>query len=276
MDAMVHNCRAIGLEIDAKNSKTLSNSIATSCGDDELAKFRKMALFMLAIKPQQQAMYLCAGIHQDESDYHHYALSVPLYTHFTSPIRRYADLVVHRQLAATLNDKSDMEAMKADADLLEVQAKMCNDRKSMAKQAGDLSIKLFFKLFVKSFGPLESNGMVLDIHDHSLDVLSMEYGVVKRVYIDAAPVLSYKYGEKDAPGGNQKQFNIKLKWPIELNKDAKPCGTEPPRYESSGEGIEREYKIFSQINITLKADDKALPDGFRAYLKPPQEVRLLE
>ena len=42
-----------------------------------------------------------------------------------------------------------MEAMKADADLLEVQAKMCNDRKSMAKQAGDLSIKLFFKLFVK-------------------------------------------------------------------------------------------------------------------------------
>jgi len=276
MDTMVHNCRAIGLEIDAKNSKTLSNSIATACGDDELAKFRKMALFMLAIKPQQQAMYLCTGVHEDESDYHHYALSVPLYTHFTSPIRRYADLIVHRQLAATLNDRSDMEAMKADADLLESQAKLCNDRKNFAKQAGDLSVKLFFKLFVKSFGPLESNAMVLDIHDHSLDVLSMEYGVLKRVYIDAAPVLSYKYGEKDAPGGNQKQYNIKIKWPLELTKEAKPCGTEPPTYESCGKGIEREYKIFDQINITLKADDKAIPDGFRVYLKPPQEVRLLE
>lgn len=49
------------------------------------------------------ALYFCSGELKQEQLFKHYALNVPLYTHFTSPIRRYADIIVHRLLASSLS-----------------------------------------------------------------------------------------------------------------------------------------------------------------------------
>lgn len=62
-------------------------------------------LELLSFKATQRAKYFCAGM-LDIAKYGHYALNVPLYTHFTSPIRRYADLLVHRQLESVLQGGS--------------------------------------------------------------------------------------------------------------------------------------------------------------------------
>jgi ribonuclease R len=57
-------------------------------------------LSYLMLRSLKQARY-------SEENVGHFALAAPTYTHFTSPIRRYPDLIVHRILKATLAQERD-------------------------------------------------------------------------------------------------------------------------------------------------------------------------
>ncbi|NXS12855.1 DI3L2 exonuclease, partial [Neodrepanis coruscans] len=94
----------------------------------------------------QMALYFCTGVLDDETLFRHYALNVPFYTHFTSPIRRYADIVVHRLLSASLGVRSPIKMEKED---IQRQAEHCNDRKMASKRVQELSTDLFFSVFVR-------------------------------------------------------------------------------------------------------------------------------
>eukprot|EP00252_Welwitschia_mirabilis_P000053 TRINITY_DN10031_c0_g1_i1.p1 TRINITY_DN10031_c0_g1~~TRINITY_DN10031_c0_g1_i1.p1 ORF type:complete len:508 (-),score=106.60 TRINITY_DN10031_c0_g1_i1:166-1542(-) len=65
-------------------------------------------IILHATRPMQLAKYVCTGDQRySQDEWNHYALATPVYTHFTSPIRRYPDILVHRTLAAVLDAEKD-------------------------------------------------------------------------------------------------------------------------------------------------------------------------
>ncbi|KHJ90212.1 RNB-like protein, partial [Oesophagostomum dentatum] len=172
--------KKFGFPLDAASSARLASSLSKFQEGNSLLQSINQVLSMLLAKPMQSGYYMCAGSAKKKEEYHHYALNVPLYTHFTSPLRRYADIIVHRQLAAALGYCPPMDKTKEELERL---AQHCNDKKLAAKAVSDSSNDTFFGLVVKQNGPIEARGVVISVMDASFDVLVLKYGVVKRVYV---------------------------------------------------------------------------------------------
>lgn len=96
-------CIRLGFEVDTTSSAQFHISLERFREklEDDPVLFNILVNY--ATKSMQLASYFSSGELKDGvEEGGHYALGVPLYTHFTSPLRRYADIVVHRTLAATI------------------------------------------------------------------------------------------------------------------------------------------------------------------------------
>ncbi|MGH0149133.1 UNVERIFIED_CONTAM: hypothetical protein FKN15_015071 [Acipenser sinensis] len=179
VDDLLEFCDQMGLKLDFSSAGALNRSLNEELGVDEYSSARKEVLTHMCSRPMQMAVYFCTGVLKAEALFRHYALNVPFYTHFTSPIRRYADIIVHRLLAASLGCGPRVSLCQND---VQKQASHCNDKKMASKRVQELSADLFFAVLVKESGPLESEAMVMGVLDQSFDVLVLRYGVQKRIY----------------------------------------------------------------------------------------------
>jgi len=79
--------------------------------------------------------------HYSTENVGHFGLAFPIYCHFTSPIRRYPDLLVHRQLAAVLDGEDDAARERA-AELTELSiASSQRERQAVDAERAMLDLK---------------------------------------------------------------------------------------------------------------------------------------
>ncbi|XP_043347730.1 DIS3-like exonuclease 2 isoform X1 [Dermochelys coriacea] len=190
LNDLMEFCDQLGLEIDFSSAGALHKSLNEMFGADSYAEARKEVLTTMFSRPMQMALYFCAGVLEDETLFRHYALNVPLYTHFTSPIRRFADILVHRLLSASLGMGRPVRMRK---EAIQKQSDHCNDRKMASKRVQELSADLFFAIFVRECGPLESEAMVMGVLNKAFDVLVLSFGVQKRIYCNALPLTGFRF-----------------------------------------------------------------------------------
>ncbi|XP_062582698.1 DIS3-like exonuclease 2 [Saccostrea cucullata] len=147
MEDMRDLCASLGVPLDIDSAGDLQRSLWSYLGNDEFSGARMQVLVSMCSKPMQNALYFCTGCLEDEELYRHYALNVPLYTHFTSPIRRYADVIVHRTLSAALGCSPEINLTPQQ---INKQALQCNEKKTNSKRVQELSVDLYFSIFVKA------------------------------------------------------------------------------------------------------------------------------
>lgn len=264
----------LDIHLDISSSGSLHQSlqdIRNSFGENAF-----MGVQSLIKKPMNPAEYFVYGENQSLE---HYALNFPLYTHFTSPIRRYADILVHRAISmiiSTEKEEMDPAELSTRKTLLESACRRCNIKKRKAREAQEKCDVAFFCMNLLRHGePLASLATVLVIQDRSIVIAPSKMTKESRLWLVSA--VKESDTETDEAKSQQSQNKQAVDPYINVPDEFKRWIDLPATYTiKSKEEVEARWdvenvlsiKTFSQIPVWI-LPVSTVPLDYVSVLVPP-------
>ncbi len=150
LEALTKFVREVGIECDSLQSRFEIKRVLELV----LGKPEAYAIHYAVLRSMSKA-------HYSPQEEKHYALNSQHYCHFTSPIRRYPDFVVHRMITDLLAGKRPVD----DFEKLMVLGEHCSDRERRAESAERELTKLKLLNFLSSKLGLEMDAVITGVRD---------------------------------------------------------------------------------------------------------------
>ncbi|KAL6609054.1 RNB-domain-containing protein [Neocallimastix sp. 'constans'] len=260
--------------IDVSNSKAFHDSLLSIQRAGSI--YSDVALSR-CVKFMKRAKYICSSADHPESLFH-YGLHIPFYTHFTSPIRRYPDIIVHRQLKALLDEKPSPYDSKKIREI----AKQSNDTNTNSSKAQDDSYNLYLVYLLNEYVEktqkdyIIEDALVTGFDNYNIecyipkfayeDKMSInqlyEKGIIKSVEIFKPATLNSNE-EVNTDSKNTEEVSFNIFWNNDVNMDniLKKFNTEvsdkseDPHQELYFENIIKNNSSLDFFNI-IESDDE--------------------
>jgi ribonuclease R len=179
--------KAMGYELDLDGDGTIEPKEFNALFKSLEGKPEESLISVAAIKTMQKAIY-------STKNEGHFGLAFDHYTHFTSPIRRYPDLIVHRILHTFLQDNNLSEEQTQS--FVEV-AEHSSAQEVVAAEAERESIKFKQVQFMANHVGEEFEGIISSVAKWGIYVTLKDTGAEGLVHVTNMDSDYYNYDEKN-------------------------------------------------------------------------------